>query len=66
MDVLKMLADLRQERARIEEAIVALERFSADKKRCVEVGGNRNDGYLERFHIAHYEPFGEVYRAMDT
>ncbi|MEQ1948054.1 MAG: hypothetical protein ABL995_12745 [Bryobacteraceae bacterium] len=33
MDVLKMLADLRQERAQIEEAIVTLERLAAGRGR---------------------------------
>jgi hypothetical protein len=31
MDVLKMLADLRQERTQIEEAIITLERLSSDR-----------------------------------
>ena len=33
MDVLKMLADLRQERAQIEEAIITLERLAAGRGR---------------------------------
>ncbi|MEQ1883959.1 MAG: hypothetical protein ABL967_02790 [Bryobacteraceae bacterium] len=33
MDVLKMLSDLRQERAQIEEAIVTLERLAAGRGR---------------------------------
>jgi len=33
MDVLKMLAEMREERARIEEAIIVLERLAGGKRR---------------------------------
>jgi hypothetical protein len=44
MDILKMLADLRQERAQIEEAITVLERLAlgSGKKRRGRPRGSKN------------------------
>jgi len=48
MDVMKMLADLRQEREQIEEAIVTLERLARGRRHRQHRGDCFDFGRIER------------------
>ena len=57
MDVIKMLAELRQERAQIEEAIMALERLGTRTREAAWSSTSLDDGAGERAKEARPSPW---------